>query len=161
MAARTYGDRIYGELTATFTKYHKLKIIYKNYEYMEASRTAVHIWMRCTCQKEHKCQARLKISIEEPFSILDQSKHWHNHMPKHDAQILADAALRMMVAEAAETTESYASIHARCLSALPKEVRKFAKILDQCKDALRREEKERSMGVLNLPPSTSWFSRAI
>ena len=99
MAARTYGDRIYGELTATFTKHHKLKIIYKNYEYMEASRTAVHIWMRCTCQKEHKCQARLKISIEEPFSILDQSKHWHNHMPKHDAQLLADAALRMMVAE--------------------------------------------------------------
>ena len=142
MASRTYEERIYGELTATYTRYHKLKIIYKNHEYMEASRTATHIWMRCTCQKELKCQARLKISLEEPFIILGQSNYWHNHMPKHDAQLLADAALRMMVAEAAATTESYASIHARCLSALLMEVRKFVKTLDQCKDAMRRSRKK-------------------
>ena len=66
---------------------------------MVASTTAKHIWLRCTCQKEHSCQARMKISLEtsdEPFSILAQSKNWHNHMPKHDAQLIADAALRLM-----------------------------------------------------------------
>lgn len=138
-------DRIFGDLIVTYSKYNKLKVIYKNYEYMVASTTAKHIWLRCTCEKEHNCPARLKISKEEsaePFSILGQSKRWHNHMPKHDAQLLADAAVRLMVANAVETTESYASIYSRVLSELPREARRFVKKMSLCKDAMYRARKK-------------------
>ena len=63
-------------------------------------------------------------------------------MPKHDAQLLADAAVRLMVANAVETTESYASIYSRVLSELPREARRFVKKMSLCKDAMYRARKK-------------------
>lgn len=137
------GDRIYGDLTITDSKYGNLKVLFKNYEYMQAGKLGKdYIWLRCTCQKEHRCQARLKILREDPFTILEQSKHWHNHMPKHDAQLLADAALRMMTTAAAATTDSYATIYARCSAACTVQVRKFIKRKELCKAAMARARKK-------------------
>ena len=58
MSSMVSEDRIFGDLIVTYSKYNKLKVIYKNYEYMVASTTAKHIWLRCTCEKLHKCPAR-------------------------------------------------------------------------------------------------------
>ena len=99
MAEINYGDRVYGDLTVTYTKKKNLKVIYKGYDYMKASHTKAHIWLRCTCQKEHKCQARLKISIEEPFSIQYHSEVLHNHIPKHKDELLAEVAEHRIVVE--------------------------------------------------------------
>ena len=114
MAEINHGDRVYGNLTVTYTKKKNLKVIYKGHNYMRYSSTKAHIWLRCTCQKEHKCQARLKISIEEPFSILYHSEVWHNHMPKHEAKVLAEVAERQMVVEAVQTRDSYTTFYGRC-----------------------------------------------
>ena len=121
-----YRDKVYGALTVAYTKFHNKLMIYKGYEYMQAGKgTAEYIWYRCKCQKEHKCQARIKVSRDEPFTLLGESHFWHNHMPKHVAQLLADEALRKMIVAAAETRESYTTIYSRYLSLVPREPRVF------------------------------------